>query len=330
MAGKRYKKILVAGLIIFLALFILLNVFAAIHAYNLSHFKDGVTALTPDYKPSFTETIKIATCGLDLPRPYTKKYPTVDYDSLSISAGEGKLLDAWLLHTDSLKQGLIIAFHGYMDEKSSMLDRAEALLDMGYDVLLVNFMGAGHSYGNQTTMGYLEAENVVAAHKYAIAELGEDNIILLGFSMGAAAIMRAQSEHDLLVKALILEAPYGTFTETVNARLKHYNVPSFPVCDIFTFWFGKLNGFDGFNANPQNYGENIHVPVLLMGGGQDQNIPVNETETIYNMLASKHKEMKIFDESPHESYLKKYPEEWAETVKRYLANLYELDVYHEQ
>lgn len=227
------------------------------------------------------------------------------------------------------KKGLVIGFHGYMDEKSSMLDRAEALLNMGYDVLLVNFMGAGNSYGSQTTMGYLEAENVAASHTYAIEELGEENIVLLGFSMGAVAIMRAQCEHDLLVKALILEAPYGTFTGTVNGRLRNYNIPSFPVCDIFTFWFGKLNGFDGFEANPQSYGEDIHVPVLIMSGGQDQHIPVTETETIFNMLASKHKGMKIFDESQHESYLKRYPHEWNETVESYLSNLYKLDVYHE-
>lgn len=329
MASKKYKKALATGLIIVVVLFILMNAFAAIHAYSLSHFEDGATALTPEYKPSFTETIKIAVCGLDLPRPYTKQYPSVNYDSLSIPAGEGKQLDAWLLHTDSLKQGLVIGFHGYMDEKSSMLDRAEVLLKMGYDVLLVNFMGAGNSYGSQTTMGYLEAENVVASHRYAIEELGEENIVLLGFSMGAAAIMRAQSEHDLLVEAIILEAPYGTFTETVSARLRHYNVPSFPVCDIFTFWFGKLNGFDGFDANPQNYGKDIHVPVLLMSGGRDQNIPVKETETIFNMLASKHKEMKIFDESQHESYLKKYPHEWGKTVEKYLSDLHKLDVYNE-
>lgn len=104
MAGKRYKKALATGLIIVLALFILLNVFVAIHAYSLSHFKDEAIAITPDYKPSFTESIKIAVFGLDLPRPYAKQYPSVDYDSLNIPIEEDKHLDAWLLHTDSLKK----------------------------------------------------------------------------------------------------------------------------------------------------------------------------------------------------------------------------------
>lgn len=256
-----------------------------------------------------------------MPRPHTKQYPTANYESLKIPVNDEKHLDAWLLHTDSLKQGIVIGFHGYMDEKSSMLDRADVLLKMGYNVLLVNFMGAGYSYGDQTTMGYLEAENVITTYNYVIGQLHEENILFLGFSMGSAAIMRAQSKYNLLTKAIILEAPYGTFKETVDARLSEYNIPSFPICNAFMFWFGKLNDFEASDANPQDYGKNIHVPVLLMCGGQDPRIPIKETETIFNMLASQQKTMKIFDKASHESYLKQYPLEWAETVQAFLIDI---------
>lgn len=329
MTGKRRMKILKTVFITVFSLFILLNIFVAIHAYSLSHFKEGVPILTPEYKPTFTKALQITFCGLDLPRPYTTQYPAINYDSLSIPVSNSQKLDAWLLHTDSLKQGLIIGFHGYMDEKSSMLDRADKLLNMGYDVLLVNFMGAGDSYGEQTTMGYLEADNVITSYKYATEQLHEENIVLLGFSMGAAAIMRAQSEHNPQVKAIILEAPYGTFEGTVNARLKQYNIPSFPICNIFTFWFGKLNGFNVSEANPLSYGKNIYTPVLLMCGGKDQHIPIEESESIFNTLASIKKEMKIFEESAHESYLKKYPYEWNEIVQSFLIHLNKPNTHYE-
>lgn len=329
MSGTKYKKTLIKGSAIAVTLFILFNTIVAIHAYSLSHFKEGAIPLTPDYKPSFTKSIQIAFCGLDLARPHAKQRPSANYESLEIPVNNEQYLDAWLLHTDSLKQGIVIGFHGYMDEKSSMLDRAEVLLKMGYDVLLVNFMGAGDSYGNQTTMGYLEAENVVTSHNYAVEQLHEENIVLLGFSMGAAAIMRAQSKYNLLVKAIILEAPYGTFKGTVDARLSQYNIPSFPVCNVFTFWFGKLNGFKPSDANPQDYGRNIHVPALLMCGGKDPHIPIKETETIFNMLGSKNKTIKIFDESSHESYLKKYPLKWVEAVGELLVHQNKSDVYYE-
>ncbi|GAB6121040.1 alpha/beta hydrolase family protein [Dysgonomonas termitidis] len=325
----KYKKHLKIGLGILIAIFILLNVAIIAQAYSLSHFDENARPLTLDYKPTFFESVKIAVSGLDLARPRTKTYPLQPYDSLRIPAGEGRLLDAWLLHTDTLKRGLVIAFHGYIDEKSSMLDRAEVFLDMGYDVLLVNFMGAGDSYGNQTTLGYLEAENVKFAHSYAVSQLQEENIILIGFSMGAVAIMKAQADYNLLVKALVLEAPYATFQETVNARLDKLQMPHFPISKMFTFWFGKINGFDAFEANPQDYAQKIQVPVLLMCGGKDPNIPESETERIFSRLLSKHKELKIFPDSPHESYLLKYGDEWCNVVSYFVNNLEKMNVYSE-
>lgn len=326
----RYKKLFKIGLSVLVAIFVLLNIAIITQAHSLSHFSENAKPLTLDYKPTFLESVKIAIVGLDLARPRTKTYPSHPYDSLRISVGEGRSLDAWLLHTDSLKRGLAIAFHGYIDEKSSMLDRAEVFLDMGYDVLLVNFMGAGDSYGNQTTLGYLEAENVKYAHNYAVSQLQEDNVILIGFSMGAVAIMKAQSYYNLLVKAIVIEAPYATFQETVNARLDKLHMPHFPISGMFTFWFGKINGFDASGANPQDYATKIHVPALLMCGGKDPNIPKEEIERIFERLASKRKELKIFPDSPHESYLLKYGNEWYNIVSSFINNLEEMDVYNDQ
>lgn len=326
----KIKKKIKIGLIFLIIMFVLLNVGIIIQAYSLSHFKKGAPALSPDYKPNFAESMHIAIFGLNMPRPEAKQFPTQPYDSLYIPAGEGKLLDTWLLHTSAIKKGLAIIFHGYMDEKSSMLDKAEIYLDEGYDVLLVNFMGAGNSYGNQTTMGYLESENVKSAHDYAVNNLQEDNIILAGFSMGAVAIMKAQYDYNLLVKAIILEAPYATFRGTVNKRLDLLDIPHFPITNIFTFWFGAINGFNAFKANPIDFGKKINVPVILMGGGKDPYIPEEETQQIFEQINSQHKQLKIFPESKHEDYLLKYHDEWVEIIHSFLGNLEEMDVYNEE
>lgn len=327
MTKRRHKKFLKIILGAVIALFVLLNVGIIIQAYSLTHFDKVAAPLSPDYKPTFGETVKIAICGLRVPKPTPKKYPARPYDTLHIAVKENEHLEAWLLHTDSLKHGLVIAFHGYMDEKSSMLDRADVLLNMGYDVLLVDFMGAGGSYGIQTTMGFLEAENVKAAYDYATIKLQEEKITLLGFSMGAAAIMKAQHDYDMLLKAVILEAPYATFKGTVNKRLDKLHIPYWPVSNLFTFWTGAINGFNASDANPIDYGKKINIPTLVMCGEKDPNIPKEETMSIYDQLAAKDKKIKIFEESAHESYLIKYPEEWTSIVRHFLNNLELLDVY---
>lgn len=323
---KKYIKIIISTVII---LFIVLNAGIIVQSYTLTHFDENAKPIDPAYKPTFKETLNIALFGLDVPRPKARQYPNRPYETLHIAAEEGKQLEAWSMHTDSIKRGTILCFHGYMDEKSSMLDRAYVFLDMGYDILLVDFMGAGGSYGNQTTIGYLEAENVKAVHDYAISTLQEDKIIMVGFSMGAAAIMKAQADYDLLTQALIIEAPYATFKGTVNNRLDKLGIPKWPTSNLFTLWTGVINGFNAFKANPQDYAKKIHIPTLLMCGGKDQNIPTEETHHIFNQLSSRKKLLEIFPESIHESYLVKYPKEWHTIVYNFMNKMEQLDVYNE-
>lgn len=323
---KKYIKIIIGTVII---LFIVLNAGIIVQSYALTHFDEKAKPIDPGYEPTFKETVGIALFGLDMPRPKAKQYPSRRYETLYIPAGEDKKLEAWSMHTDSIKHGTVLCFHGYMDEKSTMLDRAYAYLDMGYDVLLVDFMGAGGSYGDQTTIGFLEAGNVKVVHDYTVSVLKEDKIIMAGFSMGAVAIMKAQADYDLFTQALILEAPYSTFKNAVGNRIDKLGFPKWPTVDLFTFWTGVINGFNAFEANPQDYAKKITVPTLLMCGGKDQNIPTEETHHIFNELASRKKQLEIFPESTHESYLIKYPKEWHTITYNFLNKLEQLDVYNE-
>ncbi|WP_163307656.1 alpha/beta hydrolase [Dysgonomonas sp. 521] len=308
---------------------ILINAATFIQAYKLTHFSESAKPIMPGHEPSFAEMVKVAVCGLDVPRPKTKAYPDRSYETIQIRSDSDKVLEGWLLRTDSLKHGMAIAFHGYMDEKSSMLDRAYPLLDMGYDVLLVDFMGAGGSYGSQSTIGYLEAGNVKASYDYATTTLKEDKIVLIGFSMGAVAIMKAQYDYDMPVRGVILEAAYGTFKGTVDKRLDRFGLPRWPASSLFTFWTGIINGFDAFKANPQDFGKKIYVPALVMCGGNDPNIPQEETQLIFDQLASKCKELVFYPESRHETYLLKYPDKWKSTVQQFLHEIELRDIHHE-
>ena len=330
MGKSKLKKIIKIVIFSIVAIFLLINIAIIIQAYSLTHFKENAKPITPDYKPTLSETIGIAVFGMDIPKPEAKEHPDRPYKTLHFTDANGRKLEAWLLTTDSVKQGLAIIFHGYMDEKSRMLDRAYVIADMGYNVMLVDLMGSGGSSGTQTTIGFFEAENVKAAHDYAITELHEDKIVLFGFSMGAVAIMKAQHDYSMYANAIILEAPYGTFKGTIEQRLDKLHIPHWPASTLFTFWAGTINGFNAFEANPQDYGRKIFIPTLLMCGGKDQYIPTEETQLIFTQLSSNKKTIKIFPESLHESYLLKYPDEWKSTVYNFLHKLELLDVYNEE
>ena len=176
-------------------------------------------------------------------------------------------MECWLLTADSSK-GTVIIFHGFGGQKSSMLDKAEIFLKMRYSTLLVDFMGSGGSEGSQTTIGFYEALEVKDAFEY-IKSKGEKNIILFGTSMGAVAIMKAEKDHKLSPSAIIIECPFGTMLQTVEARFKAMKVPAFPMASLLVFWGGYENDFNAFNHNPVDYAKQIYCPTLLLYGEKD-------------------------------------------------------------
>lgn len=329
---RTYKRIFKTILFVALGLFILVNIWIALQAYKFTHFDENAAQLPADPKDihlSTPEKLKIALLGPDLPKPITRKYPDRVYTSATILYKDEQKLRLWLLPTDSLPKGTVLIFHGYMDEKSSMLDRASSLLDMGYNIVLSDFIGAGDSDGNQVTIGNHEAEQVKTVYDHIMKQVDNDNIYLMGFSMGAVAIIKAQHDYNMIVNGIILEAPYSSLQETIGRRIDQINGVRSPFMQLTTFWMGVENGFDGFAFQPVEFVKQIHSPTLLLCGGEDPHIPISESQDIFENIGSEVKEFHVFDESEHESYLKKYPEEWKDIVSTFLSNIEEKNVFYE-
>jgi len=318
-----YKRIAQWVLGVIITLFLILNIIVAIQAYSFTHFKEDTSPLDENKNMSNTDITYMILTGVTIPRPQTKAYPKLPYDSILISAGGDKSFDAWVIKTEFKKRGIMLLFHGYMDEKSLLLNYAYEFIDMGYDVLLIDFMGSGGSYGNQSTIGYKEAEAVKITVEYTKNNLKEDRIFLMGFSMGAAAILKAQHDYGLPVNGIIAEASYGKLFDTIRARAELIGLGKLSKFGtyLFTFWMSATNFIDAFDMNPDEYVKNITTPTLIACGGKDQYIPKKETQRIYDNLKSKHKKLKFYPECKHELYIHKYPNEWRETTESFLNSV---------
>jgi alpha-beta hydrolase superfamily lysophospholipase len=228
-----------------------------------------------------------------------------------------KLLDCWLVRAIGAK-GTVLLFHGYGGEKSSMLDKATEFVNMHYNVLLVDFMGSGGSEGNSTSIGFKEAEEVKDCFEF-VQKQGEKNIHLFGTSMGAVAIMKAISDYKINPTSILLECPFGTMYQTVCARFKLVNVPTFPMAGMLMFWGGVQNGFWAFSHNPEEYAKAISCPVLLLYGEKDNRVSREEINIIYNNLQGL-KTLVTYPLAGHENYLLKYKEQWVADVSSFLSN----------
>jgi uncharacterized protein len=308
------SKILIRALIL---VFLGMNMLAAIHAYKFTHFSaESISKTKSPEKLSFMEKLSALFLGVNNPKPINKEIPWQIYQSVTLQSNVK--LDCWYINPEKARipKGTVLIFHGYGGEKSSMLDKSDEFLKLGYNTFLVDFMGSGGSEGNQTTIGYSEAQEVKSAFDY-IEKQGEKNIYLFGTSMGSVAILKALNDFKLKPKAIILECPFGSMKETVGARFKKMNVPSFPMSSLLVFWGGVENGFWAFGHNPTEYAKNVKVPTLLFYGEKDKSVSKSEIDAIFENLKGK-KILKTFELSGHENYLLKYQDDWVRSVSGFI------------
>lgn len=306
-----------AGWLLLLA-FLVMNVIAFMHAYRFTHFSDQVVSRTKDPTDlTLGEKLKIVLTGIDNPKPTTKDYPTTDYDDVTVSSH--KDLRCWRI-TALHSKGTVIMFHGYAGEKSSLLERSERFVQLGYNVLLVDFTGSGESDGSETSIGYHESQEVKACYDHVLRS-GEKNILLFGTSMGAAAILKALYDYQFQPSAIILECPFGSLYKTVCARFDLMNLPSFPMAGLLTFWGGVQHGYWAFGHNPAVYAKAVTCPALLIFGEQDNRVSREETDDVFrNMKGQKY--LKVYPEIGHDVFILSQVQ-WSKDIAFFISEISE-------
>ena len=238
--SKYKRKWLKRVITIILFIIVFMNVVAIFHSYKFTHFNPQSIQKTKDPgKLSSWEKAKTLIFGVSNPRPLNDKFPREDFQTIILHSN--RKIECWKIKLDSAK-GTIVLFHGYGGEKSSMLDKAEVFRKLGYNILLVDFMGSGGSEGNQTTIGFLEAEQVRTCYQF-LRRQGEKNIYLFGTSMGAVAIMKSIKDYGLTPNGILIECPFGSMYQTVCARFKSMNASTFPMAGLLVLWGGIQSGF---------------------------------------------------------------------------------------
>ena len=141
--------------------------------------------------------------------------------------------------------------------------------------------------------------------------------MLLGNSMGAAAVLKALDAAPIKPAGVILECPFGTMYDAVAARCKTVGFPSFPTTDFLLFWGSVQGGFWAYNHDPQDYAKNVQVPTLLIYGAKDDGVSMEETQAIFANLPAK-KQLRVYPNAGHGKYLGIYRNEWMADVRQFL------------
>ena len=308
-------------ILLFLGGFLGLNAIARNQTRAMMYFSEGGIQTGRPEALSIVEKIKTVLVGVRIPRPYGTGTP-IDLGlacrSEVIAEDNGVTLGAWFCPNKS-NGPLVLLFHGYAGDKSDVLKDAKEFYDLGWSVLLVDFRGSGESSESYSTIGFYEAEDVLAAVHFAGNKLPHSKVVLFGHSMGAVAILRAVDRYHISPNAIIVEAVFDSMLNTVRNRFSSMGIPSFPGAQLLLFWGGQQFGFDGFTNNPVDYAKAVTSPILFLHGAKDQRARLEQGRRVFDAVPGA-KQFVEFPDAEHESYVERFPEKWKQAVGEFLSD----------
>lgn len=206
---------------------------------------------------------------------------------VEIPARDGAVLRAWSIRPVVGNGRVVILLHGQGDNRAGMLGPADMLLRHGYSVLLPDARSHGESGGAIGTYGVLESDDVRRWFDWLRRDGSQGCVDGLGDSMGGAEQLRSLDvEHGFC--AVIAESPFSTFREAAYDRLgEQFGTGQWLGRTLLrpTLYTGLLYarvryGVDLEEANPARAVAESAVPVFLIHGTGDRNLPLRHSDAI--------------------------------------------------
>lgn len=207
--------------------------------------------------------------------------------SVAILASDGATLRAWYIRPPDANSASVILLHGMADTREGMLGYAPMFLRQGYSVLLPDSRAHGSSGGPIATYGVIERDDVRLWVRW-LRGRNPGCDYLFGESMGAAIAIQA-GQVTPGVCAIAAEAPFATFREIANDRIAQATrlglwfprTLAAPAREFALFYSRARFHVDLAEANPLRAIRESDVPVLLICGTADLNIPMRHSLELY-------------------------------------------------
>jgi fermentation-respiration switch protein FrsA (DUF1100 family) len=211
----------------------------------------------------------------------------VKLESASMTTPDGAILYAWNLQSSVNHAPVVILLHGMGDNRSGMIGYGELLLKHDFSILLPDSRAHGESGGKVATYGLLEREDIRDWFEWLQRNQNPSCVFGLGESMGAAQLLQAiQSEPGFC--AVVAESPFSSFREIAYDRIDRFfgtgpwvgRSVLRPVVEsafLYTRW---RYGLHMDQVSPRDAVAGSHVPILLIHGAIDRNIPARHSHLI--------------------------------------------------
>jgi uncharacterized protein len=212
-----------------------------------------------------------------------------DLKDVSVTTPDAITLRAWDIHPHRGNGDAVILLHGLSDNRIGMTGYAQFFLAHGFDVLLPDARAHGASEGALATYGLLERNDVRQWFDFLSTQYHPHCIFGFAESMGAAELLQSLAVEPGFC-AVAAESSFATFHEIAYDRMgQPFHVgPWFgrtffrPVVEFAFLYVRWKYHLDMDKVSPENAVAATSVPVLLIHGQIDSNIPIRHSRQIHD------------------------------------------------
>lgn len=206
-----------------------------------------------------------------------------------VAAPDGATLRAWLFRPRKSNGKGVIAMHGVVDSRRGALGDARILLQHGYTVLTPDSRAHGESDGAIMTYGIRETTDVRRWAEYLTRQEHIAALYAVGHSMGASILLQTTGPGSPF-RAVVAESPFATFRDVAYDRIGgilHIRPVSrfllWPLIEPAFAYTRLRHGIDLRTVSPLDSIRLATVPVLLIHGTADENIPISHSRALHGV-----------------------------------------------
>lgn len=239
----------------------------------------------------------------------------LQHEDVLLRTKEGFELHCWLIKAVRRAKATILILHGVSESKIAGLRMAKKLHDRGHHVFLYDSRRHGESGGTFCTYGYHEKFDAQIAIDYLLSrkDLQVGKIGLFGWSMGAAVAIQV-AEIDKRIVAVVAESGFATLRTVFDDYQKRMiKLPWHYLRNMVIKRSEYLARFKANDVAPVEAVKNLHIPIFLLHGTEDNLIKYNYSEKVYN-AANAPKELWLIPGARHHDMMEVGGEEYTRRI----------------
>jgi alpha/beta superfamily hydrolase len=206
-----------------------------------------------------------------------------EFEELTITSFDGIKLNGVLVKADSAK-GLILFLHGSGGNIDKYMKDAPTYSDLGYDVFYLDYRSYGKSEGHMLNEKQF-TNDLDIVYSVMNERYSEENIVIIGFSMGTFAGSYLASKNN--PKLLVLNSgPYWILEQFIDK-----------------FWFLPVRQLSKYKFETYKYVKATKVPIALFLGRKDH----LSNETRWQQVLKPNDKFHILEKADHQDFVGKEP-----------------------